>query len=383
MSVDNHFLVLITDISTRKSFDLANILLNHGVEILLCDDLNNIDRVILQGAYAKRVELLRKDKHFSKDLSNILEQNKSKKVVYIPIEEDTTILVYDFLKEHKYTNFYHNLPPQKAFDTVRDKGLFSTFCMSEKLAVPREYEYEKLKKSNTLPKPLIIKPRSGSGSVGIHFVDSKEEFLICEDLPMNEYIIQERIKNPKDVEGAFFLFDQGKMISYYGHKRIRTFPTSGGVSIYSKCELKPQLQKLGCELLEKLEWSGLAMVEFLYDQDEKEYKIIEVNPRLWGSLMLSEFCGANMMTNYCLSALKEPVANSSVDQNSYIRWFFPWEILGYIQSRAKIENFWNFDTEHTCYINLTYTTYWRSFLFTFYNIINPAKLKRLYQKVFS
>ena len=383
MSIDNNILVMITDVSTRKSFDLANILTNQGIEILLCDDINKIDAAILQNAYGKKLKLLRKDEHFTQDLVSIIEENPSKKLVYFPIEEDTTILVYEFLKDHKYKNFYHNLPPQKAFDTVRDKGVFSAFCIDEKLPVPKEYNYKNLKQQEQIPTSLIIKPRSGSGSVGIRFIDTKEELLACKALPMQEYIIQERLLNPRDVEGAFFLFDQGKMISYYGHKRIRTFPASGGVSIYSKCELKPELQKLGCDLLERLQWSGLAMVEFLYDATEDKYKIIEVNPRLWGSLMLSEFCGANMMTNYCLSALKEPIEKTTINQNTYIRWFFPWELLGYIQSKGRIENFWNFDTKHTCYINTTYTSYWRSFLFTFYNIINPAKLKRLYQKVFS
>ena len=29
-----------------------------------------------------------------------------------------------------------------------------------------------------------------------------------------------------------------------------------------------------------------------------EWKIIELNPRLWGSVMLSEFCGARLLSTY-------------------------------------------------------------------------------------
>ncbi len=379
----SQFSVLITDLSTRKSFDLANILTQKGINILLCDDLKGADQIMLESAYRKKCELLRKDTNFSDDLSKILQNHSDIKIVYFPIEEDTTLLVYNFLKQHQYSNFYHNLPLQKSFDTVRNKGIFSKFCLHKNLAVPKEYDFQTLLNMDDLPEELILKPKNGSGSVGIRFLDTKEDLLACQRLVIDDYIIQQRLKNPKDVEGAFFLFDKGKYISYYGHKRIRTFPPEGGVSIYSKCECKPELEKLGVKLLEKLEWSGLAMVEFLYDPDTDSYKIIEVNPRLWGSLMLSEFCGSNMIENYCLTALQKPLQDSCIQEDRYIRWFFPWELLAYVKSRASIPNFWHFDTEHTCYINVSYTTYWHSFLFTLYNIVNPAKLKRLYQKVFA
>jgi len=376
------FLVLITDLSTRKAFDLANIFMHKNTEIVLCDSCNKTDRFLLEKAYGKKIELLRKEQHFADDLGRILEKYSHKKIVYFPIEEDTTLLVYDFLQQHKYPNFFTNLPPRKSFDIVRDKGAFSLFCLDNGIPVPAEYACEDLLALKQLPSGLIIKPRSGSGSVGILFIDTKEELLqACKELDMRKYIIQERLENPKDVEGGFFLFYEGQKISYYGHRRIRTYPVSGGVSIYSKCDLNPELEALGTELLQKLEWSGLAMVEFLYDPAAQMYKIIEVNPRLWGSLMLAEFCGSEMFENYCRSALNMPVKEGNVEKERYLRWFFPRELLVYFQQKGKIEKFWHFDRADTCYVNFSYSSYSRSLLFTFYNMINPRKLKRLLQKV--
>ena len=374
-------LVLITDISTRKSFDLANILMYNNINILLCDDKSGFERAILSKAYTKEIELLRKDYNFQTDFIEILDKFSEYKLIYFPIEEDTTLLVYDFLKENSYQNLYFNLPSRDSFDIVRDKSLFSKFCEENSLAIPKEYDYDSLVKESFLPSNLIIKPRSGSGSIGIKFIDSKEQLLKNCDLDFDRYIIQERLANAQDIEGGFFLCDKGKLITYYGHKRIRTYPISGGVTIYSKCQLNEDLKKMGSELLKKLHYSGIAMVEFLYDTKDDSYKIIEVNPRAWGSLMLSEFCGSNMILNYCSLSLNQPIKKSAINEDTYIRWLFPWDVISYFQSRGKIKDFWSFKRDKTCYINFSYTLWTRSLLFTFYNIINPEKLKRLFKKI--
>ncbi len=378
------FFVLITDVRTRKSFDLANILRHNNIPIILCDAVDGIQKRILERAYGTKLHTLRKGEQFDRDLESILAQYAKERVVYIPIEEDTTVMVYAFLQAHPdVTNLCYNLPPQEAFDTVRDKGAFGEFCIAHGLPVPKMYRYAELIEMEQLPGPLIVKPRRGSGAVGIRFVDTKEQLKQLENLPWDAYIIQERLENPQAVEGGFFLFDQGRICSYYGHKRLRTYPPRAGVSIYSKCDLNPDHQALGEALLQKLGWSGIAMVEFLYDPAQKCYKIIEVNPRLWGSLLLSEFCGAKIIENYCNLALGLPPETVNINPDTYIRWFFPWELLGYVQSGFKIKKFWSFNRRQTCYINATYATVDGAILFTLSSMVDPAKLKKLFSKVFT
>lgn len=130
-----------------------------------------------------------------------------------------------------------------------------------------------------------------------------------------------------------------------------------------------------------MRWRGLAMIEFLYDSISNDYKIIELNPRLWGSLLLAEFCGSQMLENYCLGALGEPLQKSHIQKESYLRWFFPWELLVYLQQKGKIRDFWSFDKRHTCYVNFTYGSLGRSLLFLVYNMASPEKIRRLLRKI--
>ena len=46
---------------------------------------------------------------------------------------------------------------------------------------------------------------------------------------------------------------------------------------------EPELASTARNLLESLGWHGPAQVEFKFDPRDKRYKLIELNPKLWGT----------------------------------------------------------------------------------------------------
>lgn len=372
--------LILTDLDTRKAFDIFNLMKYYNHDIDAYSSSSRIELKILELIYGQKIDILDKS-NFSHSFRFAIDDSDTK-YIYFPIEEDTTVAFYNFIQENEVSNFYYKLPPRESFDCVRDKSKFSTYCSENNLPIPLEYQYNDILKLGELPCNLIIKPKFGSGSIGIEFIDSFDDFLSCKGLDFSQYIIQERLENSKDIEGAFFLFDNGQLVSYYGHKRIRTYPQNGGVTVYSKCEINSDLRELGSKLLEGLNWSGIAMVEFLFDTKSGRYKIIEVNPRAWGSIMLSEFSNSNILKNYINISLGDTPVESKVDENRYIRWIFPWDVISYIKSRGDIKNFWSLNRDNTCYINFTYSSYYRSTLFLLYNIFDYKKIKKLFRKGF-
>ncbi|HEY0340553.1 MAG TPA: ATP-grasp domain-containing protein, partial [Steroidobacteraceae bacterium] len=93
--------------------------------------------------------------------------------------------------------------------------------------------------------------------------------------------------------GVFGLYDQGKPLFFFAHRRIREKPPSGGVSVL--CESVP-LPGDGVtaarKILESLQWHGVAMVEFKIDAAGRPW-LIEINARFWGSLQLAVDSGAD------------------------------------------------------------------------------------------
>jgi predicted ATP-grasp superfamily ATP-dependent carboligase len=372
--------LILTDLDARKAFDIFNLIKHYNYQISGYSSSNRVELKILELIYGQKIGIL--DKNNLSHSFRFAIDDIDTRYIYFPIEEDTTIKFYDLIQESKISNFYYKLPPKESFDCVRDKSKFSKYCSKNNLPIPLEFQYDYILQLGKLPCNLIIKPKFGSGSMGIKFIDTFDEFLSCRELDFEQYIIQERLDNSTDIEGAFFLFDDGKLISYYGHKRIRTYPQNGGVTVYSKCETNIELRELGSKLLKSLNWSGIAMVEFLLDTKSNTYKIIEVNPRAWGSIMLSEFSNANILKNYIQISLGNSPIESKIDKNRYIRWVFPWDVLSYIKNRGDIKDFWSFNRDNTCYINLSYSSYYRSTLFLIYNIFDYKKIKKLIKKVF-
>jgi predicted ATP-grasp superfamily ATP-dependent carboligase len=93
--------------------------------------------------------------------------------------------------------------------------------------------------------------------------------------------------------GAEFLFDRGKKIWHFVHERVHEVPFTGGASSYRRSIPPiPALLADAERILTSLEWHGVAMVEFRVDLHGQHW-LIEINPRLWGSLALAIDAGVD------------------------------------------------------------------------------------------
>jgi predicted ATP-grasp superfamily ATP-dependent carboligase len=111
-------------------------------------------------------------------------------------------------------------------------------------------------------------------------------------------IVQEFI--PGNAEGGYFaLCDHGEPVARFQHRRIRSYTYAGGASVYREARDDPDLDAVGRRLLEALDWHGPAMVEVKRDPRDGEYKLVEVNPRFWGSLPLAVAAGVDFPAAYC------------------------------------------------------------------------------------
>ncbi|MDR0381923.1 MAG: ATP-grasp domain-containing protein [Oscillospiraceae bacterium] len=74
------------------------------------------------------------------------------------------------------------------------------------------------------------------------------------------------------------------------HERLREYPVSGGPSTACRSAWFPALVDQAVALLRALRFSGFAMVEFKGTPGNA--RLLEINPRLWGSFPLACLCGA-------------------------------------------------------------------------------------------
>ena len=374
------FFVLVSDAPSRKGFDVYNIISKkYKYKTLIASD-KDINR--LSFVYFKKVYKLRTSdyKIFENDLLLIKSQISSD-IVYIPVSEKVTILFYEFISKNSNKGFRFVLPNYKKFQISRNKIEFQKFCVENSINVPNSYKLNFLIKNNIFDKSLIVKPNIGAGSVGIISVKNREELLGLKSLEINKYLIQDKIKNPQ-VYGVFLLSNNGKLIKSFSHKRIRTFPSSGGVSVYSASELNYEIINISKSIVQKLEWSGLAMIEFMYDDETSSWKVIELNPRLWGSILLSPFSNVNLLKNYIeISLGKLNIQKSEKFRSTYIRWFFPYELISFISRKISFKDLINLNLKNTCYVNFTYSNIFTALTYQIYFIFNLSSIVRFIKKI--
>lgn len=139
-------------------------------------------------------------------------------------------------------------------------------------------------------------------------------------LRISPFMIQEFI--PGHGAGVFCLFQKGKPVTFFAHKRLREKPPQGGISVLSESiALDPQLQQATEKLLAGANWHGVAMVEFRISDDGTAY-LMEVNTRFWGSLQLAIDAGVDfpalLVSNELGLGLQAP-SNYKIGQR--LRWF--------------------------------------------------------------
>lgn len=372
---------MITDVQYRKEFDNVSIIKKFfpNEHLILGTTKGKLFCYLAYGHCS--VEKLRtedgKDSFFQ-DFNVLLGKYREDKIIYFPGEEQTTDYVVDFIEQHGQGNIISLLPSYDMYKQFRNKRSLNHYCIENGFPAPKEYQVEDLP---NVEYPVLLKPEIGSGSHGQYRLYKKEDYTdeVKEALAQQPYMIQELLPNGKDVQGGFFLCHKGKVLGAYTHKRIRTSPEEGGVTVLSCLNDNPRLIEQGRALLEHAGWEGLIMLEYIYDERSGEYKMIEANPRSWGSIMLSEYSGAKLLSNYIRICLGQEPEEPEMKNEVYIRWLFPMDLLNWIKKKGKIKNFWNF--KNTCIINWTYARKDRALLFTLMSIFNMHNLKNLFGRL--
>ena len=116
--------------------------------------------------------------------------------------------------------------------------------------------------------------------------------------------------------GVEFLFNRGRKVWHFAHERVHEYPLTGGASSYRRSINPPAALLHDAEkLLTALQWHGVAMVEFKMDASG-QYWLMEINPRLWGSLALRSTPGSISPWDCCKS---QRVANRLCNLNTRCR----------------------------------------------------------------
>ncbi len=194
------------------------------------------------------------------------------------------------------------VPSHESVEWATDKGLLSKLAERAGLQTPPTVRVVRDdEKVGTFDFPAIVKPLSNriwnpDGTLSyhsVHHVSSRQEAEeVLETLPGGEGLVQPYIPGPLvSVVGVSW---KGELVCALHQTSIRIWPVLTGVSAYAET-IPPDadLEQGVGRLLREIGWSGLFQAQFVRDP-YGEYYLIDLNPRIYGSVALAVAAGLNL-----------------------------------------------------------------------------------------
>jgi predicted ATP-grasp superfamily ATP-dependent carboligase len=318
------------------------------------------------------------------EVLDILKKNKIS--VFMPVGIMSFRFASKYKKELKnYTNL--TIVDEEFMVLAQDKE--ETFKFAEKIGIPIPKTYYIDSFNNTMEQfdqisyPCVIK-KTNFFEGGVVYCNNKDELanklnaiLSAQKFNASNPIIQEYVTGPGT--GFYGIFNKGECVNYFIHERIHEYPVTGGRSSFAKSIYNDELKELGIKVLKELNWQGVAMVEFKKDEVNDTYKLMEINPKYWGSLELSYKAGINFPFLNYLIAMNKPLQSpqQAYRENVYFRWILPDDVLWNIfTNKEQRRQFKEIKKKIKIYNNLYWTdplTIIFNLLLTFYKILTEKR----------
>ena len=227
------------------------------------------------------------------------------------------------------------------YDLARDKLQTMRICMEEGLPCPKTALVDDLNELNLdgWLYPLVVKPRIGFGANGFSVVQNEEELRRVFTATQKKFgspMIQEYIpQTGQQYQVEMFMDKEGNCKSFVLMDKLRWYPLDGGPSTINMTVKDEQIKQDCIALLQKMHWRGYASFDLIRDPRDGIAKILEINPRINGTIKICFFAGVNMALQHLQDAFDEPVTDfPDYKEGLYLR-FIHKDILWFIKSKDR------------------------------------------------
>ena len=267
----------------RKGYELSAV--SNGYDVRRCRFFKKVYPVHPSGYDATLREV------FSKEQFDVI----------VPMG-DVTVQYLSKNKDHVEHNYRVKcaVVDQSILSIVADKSRFMEFCKENGFPHPLTSSLSQTSLEDVASDigfPSLIKPDFSVGARGITRVNSMDELKSQYPKISEKYgscTLQEFIDNPDYYYNVMMYRDsQGNCDNSVVIKIVRMYPVKAGSSSCCISVDNPELVAICQKVLNKLNWIGMADFDVLQRKDTKEYKIIEINPRVPASLRAAYISGVN------------------------------------------------------------------------------------------
>ena len=270
--------------------------------------LTSRNRSIIVSRLCKSHKLVLDEKGEDIRINRVLEISRSHKIdILLPIGEVGVKFVLLNLGLLKKNFFIPPIPNIDSLNIVSDKWSLSEFSRSIGLPYPKSFPLDNQLdiKSLDMNYPILLKPKIGAGGIGIEYFETESKLLSVLDSQEgvkyhDNYIIQEYIEG-SDIDLSALCLN-GEILAYTIQQPINKERKTFSFGKVIKLIDHSIILSLGKKCFSSLKWSGVAHIDFILDDKNNQFYMIDFNPRYWGTLMGSVVGGINFPYLACLTA---------------------------------------------------------------------------------
>jgi len=227
--------------------------------------------------------------------------------VVLPIQHDEVLALSQRKEDFVAQRIALPVPPASLMRHALDKYWVSQLADRNGIPGPRTVLLRDMVNDATvstdLEFPLVGKLRRGTGQTGQRKLANRDDLLkFAEEMDRDhggdEVILQEYIPG-HDWDAMYtvgLLYDhRHRLKTCVPLKKIRSRPYTGGTAVCTQAVHQPAVAGLAIGLMESIgAWEGIADVEVKLDPRDGAPKLIELNPRAWGSMYGAYAAGVDL-----------------------------------------------------------------------------------------
>ncbi len=187
------------------------------------------------------------------------------------------------------------LLPFSELDTIErilDKNLLYRKCEERKIPIPRTFYLNERNADQIASEvgfPCILKPalqREFTNEFGekVFRVESREEFLqLAERAARHPLLAQEIVGAGIDSFYSLcsYVGRDGQAKGVFVGRKLEQYPADFGTACLVDSRYVEEIIERGTDVLNQFGYQGISEVEFIYDERDSDFKLLDINTRVW------------------------------------------------------------------------------------------------------
>lgn len=229
-------------------------------------------------------------------------------------------------------------------ERILDKNLLYRKCEQRQIPIPRTYyvgEQSPEQIASEIGYPCIVKPalqREFTNEFGekVLRAQTREQFLgLCERAGHHALLAQEIVGAGVDSFYSLcsYIGRDGQAKGVFVGRKLEQYPPDFGTACLVDSRYVEEIVARGVDILNQFGYHGISEVEFIYDAPSRDFKLLDINTRVWKWIGLPMRAGIDLPWLAYADAVFGSVEAAGRQQDG-LRWVYLKDYVGLRRERA-------------------------------------------------